>query len=86
MIAKVTAPDLAQDVAGAEVLLSRHQEHRAEIETRAESFTAFYATGNTLINQVNTFIFKYHWFIIFLHSIYVNKYIDLFFKCILIIY
>ena len=30
MIAKVTAPDLAQDVAGAEALLSRHQEHRAE--------------------------------------------------------
>lgn len=51
MIAKVTAPDLAQDVAGAEALLSRHQEHRAEIDSRNDAFTSFYATGNILIKQ-----------------------------------
>lgn len=52
MIAKVTAPELAQDVAGAEALLSRHQEHRAEIDSRNDAFTSFYATGKILINQV----------------------------------
>ncbi|XP_054271663.1 spectrin alpha chain, non-erythrocytic 1 isoform X2 [Macrosteles quadrilineatus] len=51
MIAKVTAPDLAQDVAGAEALISRHQESRAEIDSRSDAFTAFYATGRQLINQ-----------------------------------
>lgn len=52
MIAKVTAPDLAQDVAGAEALISRHQEYHAEIDSRVDAFTAFYATGRQLINQV----------------------------------
>ncbi|XP_039289552.1 LOW QUALITY PROTEIN: spectrin alpha chain, non-erythrocytic 1-like [Nilaparvata lugens] len=51
MIAKVTAPELAHDVPGAEMLLSRHTEHRAEINSRADAFTAFYKTGNTLISQ-----------------------------------
>lgn len=54
MIAKVTAPDLAQDVAGAEALISRHQEYHAEIDSRVDAFAKFYATGKQLINQVCT--------------------------------
>nr|XP_018898887.1 PREDICTED: spectrin beta chain, non-erythrocytic 1 isoform X2 [Bemisia tabaci] len=51
MIAIVTAPELAQDVAGAELLLSRHAEHRVEIGSRSDALLAFYKTGNTLISQ-----------------------------------
>ncbi|XP_066903176.1 spectrin beta chain, erythrocytic isoform X2 [Halyomorpha halys] len=51
MIAKVTSPELAQDVAGAEALISRHMEHRAEINSREEAFSQFYTTGNALIEQ-----------------------------------
>lgn len=49
MIAKVTAPDLAQDVPGAEALLVRHEEHCAEIDTRADAFAQFSHTGHKLI-------------------------------------
>lgn len=56
MIAKVTAPDLAQDVAGAEALISRHQEYHAEIDSRVDAFATFYATGKQLINQVFTIL------------------------------
>lgn len=52
MIAKVTAPDLAQDVPGAEALISRHSEHKAEIDTRSDAFDKFYTTGKKLIDQV----------------------------------
>lgn len=52
MIAKVTAPDLAQDVPGAEALISRHSEHKAEIDTRSDAFEKFYTTGKQLIDQV----------------------------------
>lgn len=58
MIAKVTSPELAQDVAGAEALISRHMEHRAEINSREEAFSQFYTTGNALIKQV-TKIFSF---------------------------
>jgi spectrin beta len=51
MIAKVTAPDLAQDVPGAEALLVRHEEHRAEIDTRADAFAKFSQTGHKLIAE-----------------------------------
>ncbi|XP_075227745.1 spectrin beta chain, non-erythrocytic 5 kst isoform X2 [Lycorma delicatula] len=51
MIAKVTSAELAHDVSGAELLISRHLEHRAEINSRSDAFTDFYATGNTLIKQ-----------------------------------
>lgn len=52
MIAKVTSAELAQDVPGAELLISRHLEHKAEINSRSDAFTDFYATGNALIKQV----------------------------------
>lgn len=51
MIAKVTAPDLAQDVLGAEALLVRHEEHCAEIDTRADAFAQFSHTGHKLIAE-----------------------------------
>ncbi|XP_024085304.1 spectrin alpha chain, non-erythrocytic 1 isoform X3 [Cimex lectularius] len=51
MIAKVTSPELAQDVSGAEALISRHMEHRAEIDSREEAFIQFYTTGNALVKQ-----------------------------------
>lgn len=52
VMAKVTAADLAEDVDGAEKLLSRHEEHRAEISSRQDTLNRFYATGNDLIRQV----------------------------------
>jgi len=54
MIAKVTAPELAQDVPGAEALISRHLEHKAEIDTRVDAFDKFYSTGKQLISQVQS--------------------------------
>ncbi|XP_076681486.1 spectrin beta chain, non-erythrocytic 5 kst isoform X2 [Andrena cerasifolii] len=51
MVAKVTAPDLARDVPGAEALISRHTEYKAEIDTRNEAFDKFYKTGQELIEQ-----------------------------------
>jgi spectrin beta len=51
MIAKVTAPDLAQDVPGAEALIVRHKEHNAEIDTRTDSFAKFSLTGCKLIAE-----------------------------------
>ncbi|XP_076644007.1 spectrin beta chain, non-erythrocytic 5 kst isoform X2 [Halictus rubicundus] len=51
MVAKVTAPDLARDVPGAEALITRHSEYKTEIETRNEAFDKFYKTGQELIEQ-----------------------------------
>lgn len=57
MIAKVTSPELAQDVPGAEALISRHLEHFAEIKSREEAFAHFNNTGQILIKQVNFFLY-----------------------------
>ena len=51
MMAKMTAPDLAQDVPGAEALKVRHKEHRAEIDSRTDAFTKFSETGHKLIAE-----------------------------------
>lgn len=51
MVAKVTAPELARDVPGAEALISRHNEYKTEIDTRKEAFEKFYKTGQELIEQ-----------------------------------
>lgn len=51
MVAKVTAPELARDVPGAEALISRHNEYKAEIDTRRDAFAKFYKTGSGLIQQ-----------------------------------
>ena len=39
VIAKITSPDLASDLAGAETLISRHKETRSEIDARSELVT-----------------------------------------------
>jgi hypothetical protein len=52
VMAKVTAAELAQDVDAAEKLISRHEEHRAEISSRQDTLKRFYATGNDLIRKV----------------------------------
>ncbi|XP_046434088.1 spectrin beta chain, non-erythrocytic 1 isoform X2 [Neodiprion fabricii] len=51
MVAKVTAPELARDVPGAESLISRHNEYKAEIDTRRDAFAKFSKTGKGLIQQ-----------------------------------
>ena len=51
MMAKMTAPDLAQDVPGAEALKVRHKEHRAEIDSRTDAFTKFSQKGRKLIAE-----------------------------------
>lgn len=51
MIAKITAPDLAQDVTGAEALIARHTEHYAEIIARSDEIAKFYADGDKLVHQ-----------------------------------
>jgi len=50
-IAKVTAPELAKDVAGAEALISRHREYRKEIDGRQETVDSFSLRGKTLIRE-----------------------------------
>lgn len=57
-IAKITSPMLSQDVSGAEMLILRHQEYNAEINSRSEVLSEFYQTGKNLIQQV--FIKSYH--------------------------
>lgn len=50
-IAKVTAPELAKDVGGAETLISRHKEYQKEIDGRQEAFESFSSRGKTLIRE-----------------------------------
>lgn len=51
MKAIISADDLAKDVAGAEALLERHQEHRGEIDAREDSFRTTTDAAQTLIHQ-----------------------------------
>lgn len=47
--ARITSDELARDVAGAEALLARHREHRAEMEAKADMFTRFVAIGDQIV-------------------------------------
>ncbi|XP_064623906.1 spectrin beta chain, non-erythrocytic 2-like isoform X3 [Lineus longissimus] len=49
MMALITADDLAKDVSGSEAQISKHKEHKAEIDTRMDQFANFVNTGETLI-------------------------------------
>merc|ERR550534_920132 len=49
MKAIIAADELAKDVAGAEALLERHQEHRGEIDARIDSFKVALAAGEDLV-------------------------------------
>lgn len=51
MIAKITAPDLANNVAAAEILLTRVKEHQTEINARNDGFENFYENGQRIINE-----------------------------------
>ncbi|XP_059484234.1 spectrin beta chain, non-erythrocytic 2 isoform X2 [Neocloeon triangulifer] len=51
MMAKITSPELAADVPGAELLISRHEEYQQEMSSRNEAFADFFDTGNKLIEQ-----------------------------------
>ena len=51
MLAVITSDELARDVGGAETMITRHREHRAEIDTRSKDFTRFTHTGEQLIKQ-----------------------------------
>lgn len=51
MMAKITAPDLATNVAGAELLLLRIKEQRDEIRSRNDAFAKFYKNGEKLIKE-----------------------------------
>lgn len=48
MLAKITAPELPQDVAGAETLIDRHNEYKAEIDAYQPTFEKFYKTGQSI--------------------------------------
>ncbi|XP_062560998.1 spectrin beta chain, non-erythrocytic 5 isoform X2 [Armigeres subalbatus] len=51
MLAQITAPELAKDVAGAEALIGKIKEHKTEVDSRSEAFDTFYKTGNKLIKD-----------------------------------
>uniref|UniRef100_A0AAG5CRA5 Spectrin beta chain n=1 Tax=Anopheles atroparvus TaxID=41427 RepID=A0AAG5CRA5_ANOAO len=51
MLAKITAPDLAKDVAGAEALIAKIKEHRTEVDARNDAFEVFNRTGKKLIKD-----------------------------------
>jgi spectrin beta len=53
MLARLTADELAKDVAGAEALIARHKENKAEIGTRVKEITRFTQKGKTLIAEKN---------------------------------
>ncbi|XP_064458376.1 spectrin alpha chain-like isoform X2 [Ornithodoros turicata] len=50
-LAIISADELAKDVAGAEALLERHQEHKGEIDAREDSFRATNDAGQLLLDQ-----------------------------------
>ncbi|CAH2316295.1 spectrin alpha chain, non-erythrocytic 1 isoform X1 [Pelobates cultripes] len=50
MKALINADELANDVAGAEALLDRHQEHKGEIDAHEDSFKSADEAGNALLN------------------------------------
>ena len=51
VIAKMTSPDLASDLTGAETLISRHTEIRREMESRVEAFNKFDRVGRGLVEE-----------------------------------
>ncbi|CAK1587955.1 unnamed protein product [Parnassius mnemosyne] len=50
-LARVTAPELASDVSGAERLLARHRDIRAEIDAKEDAFHTFYSEGEKLVSE-----------------------------------
>lgn len=50
-LARVTAPELASDVSGAERLLARHQDIRVEIQAKEDAFNTLYSDGEKLVKE-----------------------------------
>ena len=53
MQARITTDELAKDVAGAEALVNRHKENKAEIDARTKELNRFIQKGNSLIAAKN---------------------------------
>ena len=53
MQARITTDELAKDVAGAEALVNRHKENKAEIDARTKELNRFIQKGNSLIAEKN---------------------------------
>ncbi|CAG0913206.1 unnamed protein product [Notodromas monacha] len=51
MIAKVTAPELAKDLKAAEVLVTRHEEMKAEMDARSDALSKFSEAGEKIIRS-----------------------------------
>ncbi|XP_039289075.1 spectrin alpha chain-like isoform X4 [Nilaparvata lugens] len=51
MKAIISADELAKDVAGAEALIERHQEHKGEIDAREDSFRSTAEAGQALLQR-----------------------------------
>ena len=51
MLSVITADELPDDVTNAEILLARHQEHKAEIDARQRSVVEFYEGAEKLIED-----------------------------------
>lgn len=51
MKAIISADELAKDVAGAEALIERHQEHKGEIDAREDSFRSTAEAGQVLLER-----------------------------------
>ena len=49
MVAVLQTDELPQDVSGAEAVLLSHLEHKAEVDAREASFTAFRKQGEALV-------------------------------------
>ena len=60
MLARITADDLAKDVSGAEALISRHKENKAEIDARVKDITHFTQKGRSLIAEKNFMASEVH--------------------------
>uniref|UniRef100_W4VRA2 Putative karst n=1 Tax=Corethrella appendiculata TaxID=1370023 RepID=W4VRA2_9DIPT len=51
MLAQITAPELAKDVAGAEALIAKIREQHTEVVSRTDAFDRFYKAGKKLIDD-----------------------------------
>ena len=50
-MAIISADELAHDLPGAEAMMTRYKEHRAEVDSRSEAFTKFKQTGDAFVRN-----------------------------------
>ncbi|CAH0552966.1 unnamed protein product [Brassicogethes aeneus] len=55
MLAKITAPDLPQEISEATLLIDLHNEYKIEIDRKHPEFQKFYADGETLVKESHIF-------------------------------